>query len=149
MPAAAIQRLAYLCERIPDFIETIPDKEWYKQPSPQKWSKQEILGHLIDSATNNHHRFIRAQLEQNPSILYDQDKWNKVSQYQQLDRTQLLQFWTVYNKHLIEIMQRITPENLQRTCLTGESSPVTIKWLITDYVRHLEHHLKQIGFEID
>ncbi len=111
--------------------------------SADKWSKKEILGHLIDSATNNHHRFVRGQFEEHPEISYDQNNWNKYNYYQQLDIQQLISFWTVYNKQLLAIIREIPTANLIRACMIG-SNLVTIEFLINDYVKHLAHHLKQI-----
>ena len=108
-----------------------------------KWSKKEILGHLIDSATNNHHRFIRGQFENNPEISYDQNKWNKFSFYQEMDSQQIINFWTLYNKQLLEIIKRIPIEKLNNQ-IRIEDKLVTLEFLIVDYVAHLEHHLKQI-----
>lgn len=142
MPKEAIERLNFLCETIPNLLSGISETEFSYKPSIEKWSKKEILGHLIDSATNNHQRFVRAQFQDVPHIIYDQNNWNKFSFYQSMDSTHLINLWTVYNLHLVEIMKRIPAENLKRECQT--ESLVTIEWLIIDYVKHLEHHLKQL-----
>ena len=74
-----VDRLQYLCDAIPSLIKQIPEQEFSHKSAPGKWSKKEILGHLIDSATNNHQRFVRAQFEDTPFIIYDQDNWNAAS----------------------------------------------------------------------
>ena len=68
MITESIKRLQYLCEEIPVLLSIIPEQDFTHKSAPEKWSKKEILGHLIDSATNNHQRFIRAQFENVPSI---------------------------------------------------------------------------------
>ena len=143
MIANVIDRLNYIIEIAPPLLTAIGEENMSVKPSPGKWSKKEILGHLIDSATNNHQRFVRGQFENTPEIRYDQNKWNAFSFYADIDYKQLISFWTVYNKQLIEIIKRIPTENLQRQIKVGNNL-LTLEFLITDYVAHLEHHLKQI-----
>ena len=103
-----------------------------------------MLGHLIDSATNNHQRFVRAQFEQIPVIVYDQNNWNSYSHYNLLDSKQLILFWETYNRHILSLVRSIDPENLNRTCFNGGEQAQTIAWLFIDYVVHMEHHLQQM-----
>jgi hypothetical protein len=140
----SIDRLTYLCDTIPAHIRNIPDAEFTHKPGPSKWSKQEILGHLIDSATNNHQRFVRIQFESEPRIAYDQDNWNLYSYYNQLNKEHVISFWEKYNRHLLEIIKRIPAHNLPLTSIYSDNSTVTLGWLIQDYVVHLEYHLCQI-----
>lgn len=144
MIKASIHRLDYLCNTIPALLKAIKEKDLSYKPSPEKWSKKEILGHLIDSATNNHQRFVRVQFENTPSISYDQNNWNRHSHYNELSGEHLIAFWAIYNRHLLELIMRIPAENLQKESYTGGDKKVTLQWLIDDYVRHLEHHLRQI-----
>lgn len=139
-----VKRLLYLCDTIPAKIRLIPDAELITPRAAGKWSKQQILGHLVDSATNNHHRFIRARLETVPVITYNGDFWVNAQHYQEMDRAQLLLFWEYYNRHLAVIISVIKEEDLQKTCNNGDPAPHTLQFLIEDYVRHLEHHLMQL-----
>ena len=143
MTDLAIKRLEYLCEIIPKLLTEIDEETFSAKPGQDKWSKKEIIGHLIDSATNNHHRFVRVQFETAPAIVYDQNKWNEYNFYQQIDKQQIILFWTIYNRQLIELVKRIPKESLERTCTVGGNS-LTLKFLIVDYVQHLEHHLRQV-----
>ena len=140
----AIKQLSEIIEEYSELLKSISDTKYSMKPSPEKWSKKEILGHLIDSATNNHQRFIRAQFENNPAIFYDQDMWVAHSHYNELPVKQLISFWKVYNKHLLEIIKRIPAENLMRECKMRDGKLVTLEYLVNDYVTHLQHHLKQI-----
>jgi hypothetical protein len=140
----AIKQLSEIIEEYSELLKGISDTKYSMKPSPEKWSKKEILGHLIDSATNNHQRFIRAQFENNPAIFYDQDMWVAHSHYNELPVKQLIRFWKVYNKHLLEIIKRIPAENLMRECKMRDGNHVTLQFLVDDYVTHLQHHLKQI-----
>jgi len=139
----AVKRLLYLCETIPQLLTALDEETFSLKLSPNKWSKKEIMGHLIDSATNNHQRFVRSQFEDTPTIIYDQNKWNEFSFYQKISGQQIINFWTIYNKQLIELIKHIPKENLQRKCNVGETNQ-TLDFLINDYVEHLEHHLRQV-----
>ena len=137
-------KLEYLCKFIPPLLSSIDEKAFAFKPAENKWSKKEIIGHLIDSAANNHQRFVRGQFEDNPAISYDQNKWNEVSHYQLMPQEQLIEFWKHYNKHLAALIKLIPAKNLQRTCKMKDGQALTLEFLITDYVDHLEYHLKQI-----
>jgi DinB superfamily len=143
MTQNAISRLEYLCNTIPELLTSIEDTTFNEKIRKDKWSKKEILGHLIDSATNNHQRFVRGQFEENPKIVYDQNNWNKYNFYQEIDGQQIIEFWTIYNRQLLALMKQIPSENLQLGCLVGDNF-LTLDFLINDYVEHLEHHLRQI-----
>jgi hypothetical protein len=109
------------------------------------WSRKEELGHLIDSASNNHLRFVRAALEaefHGPS--YDQNGSVKLHGYQELNWSDLVQFWQQYNTLLTRVIDRIPEDKLNTPCRVGESQPVTLRFLIVDYVAHMQHHLDHI-----
>jgi hypothetical protein len=139
----SIKKLQYLCEIVPELLLKIDEKTFSKKTTPEKWSKKQVLGHLIDSATNNHQRYVRAQFEEVPSIQYDQNKWNECNFYQEIDSKQIINFWKVYNLQLVEIIKRIPKENLNKQINVGNVL-FTLEFIISDYVAHLEHHLKQI-----
>lgn len=140
----SIERLEYLLEIIPAKLSAMEDSLFSEKPDLTKWSKKEILGHLIDSAANNHQRFIRIQYENKPLIFYDQNKWVEFSGYQTYKKTQLILFWTTYNAHLLHIGKQLPPASLLKygTGFDGKSND--LGWYFTDYVTHLEHHLRQI-----
>jgi hypothetical protein len=144
MTRDAVQRLIYLCDTLPALLHTISRDAFTLRPGPDKWSRLEILGHLVDSAVNNHTRFIRVQFEEQPAISYDPDRWNEAGHYNAMSPAVLIGFWESYNRYLAGLMGRIPDAMLDRTCITGPGEPVTLAFLITDYVLHLEHHLKEI-----
>lgn len=116
-----------------------------KKPAPEKWSKKEILGHLIDSATNNHQRFVRMQIENNlllPS--YEQDIWVAIQHYNTVSWNELIRFWETYNFHLLHILWKIDPSKLLNVATIGNHAEMTLEFVIEDYVGHLKHHLEQI-----
>lgn len=139
-----IKRLEHLLILVPPALHHIPEPAFSHKPHPGKWSKKEILGHLIDSAANNHQRFIRTRYENIPFIIYDQDRWNALNYYAELEQAQLVTFWTVYNRHLLELIKRIPEAEWSKECNTGGLAHVTLGWLIEDYLVHMEHHLAQI-----
>src|SRR5262245_44651092 len=141
MLETTIQRFAYLLDQIPSRIRAINPDIFSQKPAPEKWSKKEILGHLIDSAANNQQRFIRGQFEDSPTVSYDQDEWVKHNHYQALDAEHVIRLWTLFNTHLLEIIRRVPAENLQRTCKLKDGTVQTLQFLIEDYVVHMEHHL--------
>lgn len=139
----AINRLNFIVDISPILLTQISEEKMSEKSAPNKWSKKEILGHLIDSATNNHQRFVRGQFESIPEIQYDQNEWNKYSFYQQINSQQIISFWTIYNRQLIEIIKLIPPNNLKKQ-VKVEENLLTLEYLTIDYVEHLEHHLKQV-----
>lgn len=141
---SARQRLSYLLRVIPPRLKEIHPAAFAQPMAPGKWSRKQVLGHLIDSAANNHQRFVRVQFEETPNILYDQNLWNACNHYQEMAPEHLVELWAVYNRHLARLMELIPEDKLQRTCRTNEPQPVTLAWLINDYVAHMEHHLHQL-----
>ncbi len=138
------ERILFLCDLVPGKLKQLPAETWTDKPQPDKWSKKEILGHLIDSAANNHQRFVRGQIEDIPTIFYQQDQWVSVQVYQTESISVLILLWESYNRHLVHVIQNIIPANLERECRGKDGTAVTLAFLIKDYVPHLEHHLKQI-----
>lgn len=115
------------------------------KPSARAWSKKEELGHLIDSATNNHVRFVRASLEpefRGPG--YEQERWVERHGYREMPWTEIVELWRRYNGLLAELVRRIPEDRLGTPCTVGDSAPVTLRFLIEDYVRHMQHHLDHI-----
>src|SRR5580700_8958249 len=110
------------------------------------WSRKEILGHLIDSAANNHQRFVRGQLERElitPS--YAQKEWVETERFQDREWSDLIQFWLAYNRHLLHIMSHAAPDRLDSIIRIGENDAVSLEFVMIDYVSHMRHHLEQLG----
>jgi hypothetical protein len=135
-------RLDSIIEEMLPLLEQVPGEEFQFKPSPNKWSKKEILGHLIDSAQNNIRRFITAQYEDKPYIVYNQDRWVLINGYQQWDARDLIRLWAQLNKQVVAILRNTDPSMYQRPCLTQEEH--SLEWLAQDYVKHLLHHLHAI-----
>ena len=141
-----MQSIAFELETIIDRhlpgLEALPENDMAHKPSPAKWSRKEIIGHLIDSAQSNIRRFVVAQYEDNPTIVYNQDKWVSIAGYQHREAKQLIDLWYLLNKQIVEILKNTSSETGQRKCMTEELH--TIEWLALDYLKHLQHHLHQV-----
>jgi hypothetical protein len=124
-------------------LASMPDAVYAAKPQPDKWSKKEILGHLVDSAQNNIRRFIVAQYEDSPTIGYAQDAWVACSNYQGYPTEDLVALWTLLNRHIVVILRHMSPEARQRMCSMG-GQPQSLEWVAADYCNHLLHHLHQI-----
>lgn len=110
------------------------------------WSRKEILGHLIDSAANNHQRFVRGQHD--PELAtpgYAQEQWVETERFNDREWSDLVQFWVAYNRHLLHIMSHVSPERLDSIIRIGANDPVTLEFVMTDYVAHMKRHLEQMG----
>lgn len=141
----AVQELQALMELVLPLLESIREQESLQRPSPEKWSRKEILGHLIDSASNNHQRFVRAQLGAEIKLPgYDQEAWVRTQSYQTESWSTLVQLWKNYNLHLLHTVKIMPEDRLTSMCFIGDHPPVTLEYLVVDYLRHLKHHLHQI-----
>ena len=151
-----IEDLSMIPKKIPDGIrKTVEDfVERYKyleegkasqKPQPDKWSRKEILGHLIDSAANNHQRFVRAQYSKDTNFLpYEQNEWVNIQNYNSRTWKDLLLLWTDYNFHIAHIINHMSTECLNILCKIGSGEPVTIGYVAMDYLGHIQHHLRQM-----
>ena len=140
-----IDRLNYLIETLPIRVKQFSEQEFSAQLS-NEWSKKEIIGHLCDSATNNHHRFIKIQYEKQPFIIvpYNQVNWVTIQDYQRIPTSEIVSFWTTLNSQIVRVISRIPSEKLPYLCDIGDNKSITLLELIQDYLRHMDHHLIQI-----
>ncbi|HEY8928716.1 MAG TPA: DinB family protein [Mucilaginibacter sp.] len=119
--------------------------DWTSQPAPGKWSKKQIIGHLIDSAQINLQRFVRCTYQENFKLTYDQVEWVEAQRYQQADAEELLNLWNLLNRQIIRVWENYPEDRLMIKCDNSKTteSPHTVEWLAADYVEHMRHHLKQ------
>jgi hypothetical protein len=121
-----------------------PDQLSSKE-TPDSWSKKEVLGHLIDSAANNHQRFVRACSNDAATFpTYQQEDWVRIQQYNESGWELLVALWAAYNRHLSDVIERIPQDAMSSGCNIGQENPTTLEFVVRDYVRHLRHHLRTI-----
>ena len=128
-------------------ISAISEQTFSAKPSPNKWSKKEVLGHLIDSAHNNLRRFICGQYEASPpKIVYEQDYWVNANAYQKMDPKEVIAMWILINGRIAAVLEQMPTSAYSKACDTEKNSVTlhTLEWLAADYVKHLKHHLNQI-----
>jgi hypothetical protein len=134
----------------------VPEDAAARPRAAGKWSPKEIIGHLIDSAANNHARFVRAQATDDLVCEgYDQEAWVRAQQYNTRSWRDLVRLWRDYNLHLANVMASADPDALERPrarhnldriafATVSRDQPVTLAYFMRDYVAHLQHHLQQI-----
>src|SRR5438552_11710937 len=103
-------------ETVAPWLKQLSDAEASIRPAPGKWSKKEILGHLLDSAANNHQRFVRLQLQSYVELPgYEQDGWVRVQAYQGLPWNEIIDLWQSYNRHLAHLIRHVDSNALKHT----------------------------------
>jgi hypothetical protein len=126
-------------------LNAIADSAADVSPRAGAWSKKQELGHLIDSATNNRVRFIKAALEgklDGPS--YDARGWVDMGGYADMSWSDLAGLWKALNLALAAVLDRIPEGRLQAECRIGDGPSVTLEFVIDDYILHMQHHLDRI-----
>jgi DinB family protein len=141
-------------------LSDVSETQSRQKSSPEDWSPVEVLGHLIDSAANNHQRFVRAQFTDDLVFSgYEQNQWVNSQKYNDESWSEVIQLWSAYNLHLLHIASVIpqdvltkarSPHTLDQIAfnLVDKNDPATLEYLIRDYVDHLRHHLDQIFAEV-
>jgi hypothetical protein len=129
-------------------LRNVDDEVASARPGEEKWSMKEIIGHLMDSAVNNHHRFVRVQ-DVGEFVFpgYAQNEWVSRQNYQDTDWPLLLDLWRLYNHHIAHVIRQIPEERLYAVCRIGSYDPSTLRFIVEDYLDHMHHHLKQVDVQ--
>jgi len=138
--------LEQVIEREQQDLLTLPESSAGIRPGGErKWSPKEELGHLIDSAINNHVRFVCASIA--PEFHgdpYAQNDWVTAHGYHEMRWLTIVDLWQHYNAHLVLLLQRIPDSKLDTPCVVGSAEPMTLRSLVEDYVLHMQHHLDHL-----
>jgi len=159
MSAQPLQFLAAfrtILNEAPARLVQIREEDASRSLEPGKWSAKQELGHLVDSAVNNHIRLIRMQVETHPDLPgYAQNDWVRLNSYQERSWEQIVALWRMLNTHLVTAAEQVTAEGWQRTGVfistwgtapnADSSGVITLQFLIEDYVEHMRHHLDHIA----
>jgi DinB superfamily len=145
----AVRKLKQIVAKAPSLLMAISPAEVARQAAAGQWSKKQELGHLVDSASNNHQRIVRAQVEEQPALAnYDGDQWVALHNYQAMAWSEIIECWRVMNLQLIRAAGSISPRDADRKLTLGGGNPITLGFLVDDYVDHLLHHLRHIGVDV-
>jgi hypothetical protein len=144
MPTDLAQLLRQTIDREIPGLRALSDEQAGRAPKPGAWSPKQELGHLIDSAANNHMRFVVTSVEGGyEGAGYPQDRWVEVHGYQDLAWLDIVELWFRYNVLIAQLVARLPEERMDCRCVVG-STAVTLRFLIEDYVQHLQHHVDHV-----
>lgn len=139
------QHLSETIDTVLPQLKAITEADASVKPRPEKWSKKEIIGHLIDSACNNQQKFVRTMQQAHLDFVgYKQDDWVVLQQYNTANWSDLLETWVGYNRQIAHIIATVDPSVLGHTISIEGVGPFTLQFIMTDYAEHLKHHLKQV-----
>jgi hypothetical protein len=144
----ALTSLRELLKSVPSRLGALSADTVEKKATPSVWSHKEELGHLLDSAANNHQRIVRALLEDSLAMPgYEQNRWVSVHSYQRREWRELIEVWEALNRQLLAAAEAIPDSGWSRTLTVAGSEPLTLKFIVEDYIAHMLHHLRHIGIE--
>ena len=139
------QKIRSLVHKTVSELSIIHSDKTGLKSSPEKWSKKEILGHLIDSGLNNHQRCVRAGYRAADEFPpYNQNQWVDIQHYNELDWHDLIRFWNELNQHLCHVIEHLPDEVKLNKCGIGKEETVRLDFVIKDYLKHMQHHIDQI-----
>lgn len=140
------QKLKSVIDAAEPRLRQVDAAESSKPTLPGGWSRKQVIGHLIDSASNNHQRFVRAAQQASLEFPgYDQEGNVRLQAPQEADWALLVSLWATYNRYLAHVIARLPASKLETVCRIGAGEPVTLSFIATDYLAHMVHHLRQIG----
>lgn len=144
------QKLLHLIDEWKPKLSGLPDDVISNRKNIQNRTIRQIVGHMIDSASNNTHRIIHLQYQASPLIFPDyanlgnNDRWIAIQGYQEENWTDLVQLWKYANKHVVHVIRRVNPDKLNNKWITALGEEVSLQSMIMDYLRHFELHLREI-----
>jgi hypothetical protein len=141
------EKITELTDHWVPILENLPDDLLMNKLNWQKRSIKQVVGHMVDSASNNHQRMVRLQYNKElvfPDYRQDNDSWITIQNYQDANWQNIVQLWKFYNLHIIHVIQSIDLNKLENYWNDFEGTKVTLEQMIEGYLWHLELHLKEI-----
>lgn len=140
--AEELRNIVTLCTPM---LQSKSREEATRPPSPGKWSAIQIVGHLIDSASNNQYKFVHGMSsKKSECIAYQQNTWVDTQSHQTANWQTMVALWSAYNQHLAHVIEQVQPESHENQLTIGGAGPFTLAFIMRDYVEHTKHHLLQI-----
>lgn len=146
--------LSYITNKIIDLTDkwspllaNLPEEVLMNKRNWQNRTIKEVVGHLVDSATNNHHRIVRLQYNNIlvfPDFRQHNDLWIALQDYQNEDWNDLIQLWKYYNRHIVHIIKSLNFDKIENYWYDFEGTKITLEQIVEGYLWHLELHLKEI-----
>lgn len=140
--------VAKVIETEESLLTSLPVEVITQRRNKQNRTIKQILGHLIDSASNNHQRIVRLQYSKDllffPDYRQDNDLWIALQDYQNADWINLIQLWKFYNLHIIQVIHSVDTAKMDSYWCDFEGLKVTLKEMIEGYLDHLYLHMKEI-----
>jgi hypothetical protein len=144
---STVQEFKNVLNEYEEKFTNISVADFSHKPNPTKWSKQEVVGHLTDSAQNNLRRFIVGQYAtEPPHIVYDQDFWVTANGYQKMKKEDVIALWKLVNGRICDVLTNMPSDRYSKNCSTSKTEVQlrSLSWLAEDYVKHMKHHINQI-----
>ena len=121
-----------------------------KKENSQHRTIKQIVGHMIDSATNNIHRIVHLQYQPSPLVFPDyanlgnNDRWIAIQDYKSENWNDLVQLWKYLNIHIVHVINHVNPDKLTNEWITALNVKVSLKSMIQNYTGHIRLHLNEI-----
>ena len=145
----ALTDLQELLKVVPERLRKLSEDAVESKPAASNWSPKEELGHLLDSAANNHQRIVRAQFEDKLALPgYEQNRWVAVHGYQRREWKELVELWEALNRQLLAAAEAVPESAWSHTLTVAGSEAMTLQFVFEDYLVHMAHHLRHIGIEV-
>ena len=154
-----IDDIVSLVKREEPILRSLPEDVISTRFNHQNRSIKMLLGHLVDSASNNHQRMVRLQYAPRvghcipdgergmlvfPDYTQDNDLWIRLQDYQSEDWDTLISLWKHYNLHIAHIIGCVDPAKLSAYWLDYQGNQVTLNDMILGYTVHLKLHIGHI-----
>jgi hypothetical protein len=143
-PVDLAEQLTAVVRQALPWLQALTEASAGRPEKTGKWCAKEVIGHLTDSAINNHARVMRLQIEAKPNLSgYEQMAWVSLQHYANREWVRVLEVWATLNEHFAWAVSHIDKAHLKNMGIV-EGDELTLGFLIEDYIAHMEHHLRAL-----